>query len=97
MFAAGTLQVFGERQLLAHKRAPGTQRPQHAKQQTVNMLGGDAADGAGLTEIRAPQLFQCFDLVGQLAQGFVDALGLAAGAGRAQAQAALVEVHCGAG
>lgn len=97
VLAADALQVFGERQLLTHKRAPSAQRPQHAEQQAVDMLGGDAADDAGLAQVGAPQGFQGLDLIGQLAQGFVDALRLAAGAGGAQAQLAGIQVKGGGG
>ena len=95
MLTAGALHVFGERQLLAYKGAAGTQRPQHAKQQAVDMLGSDAADDAGVLEIFAPQGFQRLYFIGQLAQGLVDALGLAAGAGGAQAQLAVVQIEGG--
>ena len=97
VFAAGALQIFRERQLLAHERAPGAQRPQHPKQQAVDVLGGDAADDAGLAQVGAPQSLQRFDFIGQLAQGFVDALGFAAGAGGAQAQLAAIQVQRGSG
>ena len=57
------------------------------------MLRGDAADQAGVAQVGAPELFQGVDFVGQLAQGFIDALGFAGGAGGAQAQLAAVEVQ----
>ncbi len=61
------------------------------------MLGGDAADDPGLAQVGAPQVFQGDDLVGQLPQVLLDALGFAAGAGGAQAQLAGVQVQLGRG
>ncbi len=80
MLAAGALQVFRKRQLPAHEGSPGAQRPQHPEQQAVDVLGGDAANHAGRTQLGAPQLLQGLDFIVQLAQVFLDALGLAAGA-----------------
>jgi hypothetical protein len=59
------------------------------------MLGGDAAEDTRAGKLGAPQLLQGVDLVGQLAQGLVDQLGFAAGAGGAQDQAAGIEVEGG--
>ncbi|MNP14527.1 hypothetical protein D3C76_1068560 [compost metagenome] len=95
LLTAGTLQVFREGQLPTHERTPGAQRPQHPEQQPVDVLCGNAADHAGRAQVGAPQVFQGLDLVTQLAQGFLDALGLAAGAGGAQAQPAVIEVQFG--
>ncbi|MOA12224.1 hypothetical protein D3C78_1321980 [compost metagenome] len=61
------------------------------------MLGGDAAKNGGSAELGTPQLLQGVHFIGQLAQGFFDQLGLAAGAGGAQGQAALVEIEGGGG
>ncbi|MNF80707.1 hypothetical protein D3C84_629560 [compost metagenome] len=95
MLATGALQVFRKGQLPAHERTPGAQRPEHPEQQAIDVLGGNAADDACRTEIGTPQLFQGFDLVGQLPQAFFDALGLATGPGRTQAQPALIQIQRG--
>ncbi|MNY06200.1 hypothetical protein D3C86_1389470 [compost metagenome] len=57
------------------------------------MLGGDAANDARRAKIRAPQLFQGFDFIGQLAQVFFDALGFATGARGAQAQPTVIQIQ----
>ncbi|MNJ31422.1 hypothetical protein D3C77_260590 [compost metagenome] len=93
MLAAGALQVFGKRQLAPQERTPGAQRPQHAKQQAVDVLGGNAADDAGSAQFGAPLLFQGLYFVGQLAQRLVDAFGFAAGTGGTQAQVTAVEIE----
>ena len=80
---------------MGRRPGPGAQRPQHPKQQTVDVLGGDAANDARRAQVCAPQLFQGFDFIGQLAQVFFDVLGLATGAGCAQAESAVIQVQCG--
>ncbi|MNC13940.1 hypothetical protein D3C75_617020 [compost metagenome] len=95
VFAAGALQVFRKGQLPTQERAPGAQWPKHPKQQAVDVLGGDAANDARRAQVSAPQLFQGFDFIGQLAQVFFDALGFAAGAGCAQAESAVIQVQRG--
>ncbi|MNV12499.1 hypothetical protein D3C71_1031050 [compost metagenome] len=95
VFAAGALQVFRKGQLPTQERAPGAQWPKHPKQQAVDVLGGDAANDARRAQVGAPQLFQGFDFIGQLAQVFFDALGFAAGAGCAQAESAVIQVQRG--
>ena len=57
------------------------------------MLGGHAADDQRIAQALAPQGFQRLDFVGQLAKALVDQLGLAAGAGGAQGQAAALAVQ----
>ncbi len=93
--AAGPLQVFGERQLTALETTPGAQGPQHAEQKPVDVLGGDAADDPGRAQSLAPQVLQRVHLTGQLRELLVDALGLAAGPGGAQADAAPGQVQNG--
>ncbi len=94
---AGLLDVLGEGLGPAHEGAAGAQGPEHAEQQAVDVLGGDAGDQGGTGQVGAPEGFQGFDFVGQLAQGLVDQLGFAAGAGGAQHQAAGVQVQRGGG
>ena len=59
------------------------------------MLRRHTGDNARITQVRAPQLLQCLNFVGHLAQAFVDALGLAAGTGGTQAQPAQVQIQFG--
>ena len=73
----------------------GAQRPEHAKQQAIDMLGGDAAEDGRALQLGAPQLLQGAHFIGQLAQALVDQLGFAAGTGGAEGQAAAVEIQAG--
>ncbi|MNJ00815.1 hypothetical protein D3C73_1602470 [compost metagenome] len=74
--------------MLAHEGAPRAQGPQYPEQQAVDVLSGDTANDAGRAQPGTPQVLQGLDLIGQLPQGFVDALGFATGARGAQAQLA---------
>ncbi|MNI35263.1 hypothetical protein D3C73_892820 [compost metagenome] len=67
-------------------RTAGSQRPQHAEQQAIDMLVGHGAMHLGAVQLGAERGLQRIDLARQLVQPLADGAGLAGAAGGEHAQ-----------